>query len=208
VQPPVPIDFWQGRIEQAYRFGSSPAWAGTETATPLATQIEPLLGQNVEPDSTFFVESWTIGVSGASENYLRRHQHEKDHPAPTPMSFPSYSFVTFLNVDPHTPIPTQSVPKASTSAGHSFPSRPHGEEENEAFVPGPLTFQSACRLLGVTTSSTRDQIRAAYRKMASRYHPDRLASAQSMDPKLASDRMASINEAYRLLCESAVEQSA
>jgi hypothetical protein len=208
VQPPVPIDFWQGRIEQAYRFGSSPAGAATDTATPLATQIEPLLGQNAEPDPTFFVESWTIGITGASENYLRRHQHETDHPAPAPMSFPSYSFVTFLNVDPHTPIPTQSFPKASTSADHPFASRPHSEEENEALVPGPFTFQSARRLLGVTATSTRDEIRAAYRKMASRYHPDRLAAAGVGDSQFASDRMASINEAYRLLCDTAVAQSA
>ncbi|HVT98716.1 MAG TPA: J domain-containing protein [Acidobacteriaceae bacterium] len=174
----------------------------------MPTQIEPLLGQNAEPDPTFFVESWTIGVTGASENYLRRHQHEKDHPAPAPMSFPSYSFVTFLNVDPHTPIPTQSSPKTSMSDGHSFARRTRSEEDNEAFVPGPLTFQSACRLLGVTATSTRDEIRAAYRKMASRYHPDRLAAAGVGDSQFASDRMASINEAYRLLCDSAVAQSA
>ncbi len=81
-------------------------------------------------------------------------------------------------------------------------------DEEEAFVPGPLTFPAACRLLGVAATSTREQIKAAYRKMAGRYHPDRLETAGSVDPQLATDRMASINEAYRLLCNIGVERSA
>ena len=42
-----------------------PAWGGAETSGPLLTQIEPVLGQDAEPDPTFFVESWTVGVTAA-----------------------------------------------------------------------------------------------------------------------------------------------
>jgi DnaJ-class molecular chaperone len=70
----------------------------------------------------------------------------------------------------------------------------------EEVMAGPLTVESARELLGIAVTSTREQIRAAYRKMASRYHPDRLARSAPHEQKLASERMASINEAYQLLC--------
>jgi DnaJ-class molecular chaperone len=72
----------------------------------------------------------------------------------------------------------------------------HPEDE---LIAGPLTLESARRLLGVGATSTQEQIRVAYRQMASRYHPDRLAQGAPSEQKLASDRMASINEAYHLL---------
>jgi len=70
-------------------------------------------------------------------------------------------------------------------------------------LAGPLTPESACRVLGVAAASSREQIRAAYRKMASRYHPDRqdrLVRSGAREQKLATDRMAAVNEAYRVLC--------
>jgi hypothetical protein len=206
VQPPVPIDpVWQARLEQAYRPVSPTPWTETESSGPLLTQIQPLLGEDAEPDPTFFVESWTVGVTAASENYLRRHESPKTDPLHTPVVFSSFSFVTFLNVDPPAPVRSSSPSKPATD----FPSaRIWDEEDTGAFAPGPLTFHAACQLLGVSATSTREQIKAAYRKMASRYHPDRIQSAGSIDPQLASDRMASINEAYRLLCDVLIEQSA
>ena len=81
-----------------------------------------------------------------------------------------------------------------------------GEEVNHRQVADDLemvcslTPESARKVLGVAATSTREQIRAAYRKMASRYHPDRLAQSGASEQKLAGERMASINQAYRLLC--------
>ncbi len=72
-------------------------WTEAQSTGPLLT---PLLGEDAEPDPAFFVESWTAGVTTASENYLRRHQHEKSHETPTPAGFPSFTFVTFLNFEP------------------------------------------------------------------------------------------------------------
>ena len=171
-------------------------------------QIEPLLGENAEPDPAFFIESWTVGVTAASENYLRRHEPAKKQEPPVTAPFPTLSFVTFLNVDPVAPVASAASPAAPGPARKAFVAGVRDEEEAEEFVAEPLTFQSACRLLGVAATSTREQIRAAYRKMASRYHPDMLEAAGSADPKSVSDRMAAINEAYRLLCHTAVRQSA
>ena len=205
MQPPIPIDpVLQERIESAYRLGSVLPWTEAKAAPPLAVQIQPLLGEDAEPDPTFFVESWTVGVTAASENYLRRHESPKKQEAPAPAPFPSFTFVTFLNVEP--PGPPTSSPGAAQPMRDFPAARTWDQDEAEPLLSVPLTVQSACRLLGVQATSTRDEIKTAYRKLASRYHPDRLASA-AVDPQQASDRMASINEAYRLLCAVALDRA-
>jgi DnaJ-domain-containing protein 1 len=84
----------------------------------------------------------------------------------------------------------------------AFPNaEPPAEQPLPAPAKWPLTLDAARRLLGVTAASTRDEIKAAYRQMASLYHPDHLARRGDRDRQLATDRMAAINEAYRLLCE-------
>jgi hypothetical protein len=176
--------------------------SGAEAGAPFLTQIDQVLGVETEPDSEFFVDSWTVGVAAASENFLRR-QERKSREFEMPAWDAFSSFTPWL------------VPKVEASAEAAWPLREqrsmadlrwlgHGEEDdrqaaNEVMV-GPLTLESARRLLGVAATSTREQIRVAYRKMASRYHPDRLARSAPPEQKLASDRMASINEAYQLLC--------
>jgi translocation protein SEC63 len=58
-------------------------------------------------------------------------------------------------------------------------------------------------MLGVTLASTRKQIKTAYRQLAWRYHPDRLNGSSEHDRRLATDRMISLNEAYRLVSGAA-----
>jgi curved DNA-binding protein CbpA len=62
-----------------------------------------------------------------------------------------------------------------------------------------MTPRHACRLLGVAANSTHDQLKSAYRRMVSQWHPDRLGPATDDARQRATDQMAAINEAYRLL---------
>jgi len=193
---------WLGGVREAQPRAAAPQTSGAETGAPFLAQFEQVLGVETEPDSEFFVDSWTVGVAAASENFLRR-QERKSREFEMPAWDAFSSFTPWL------------VPKVEASAEAAWPLREqrsmadlrwlgHGEEDdrqaaNEVMV-GPLTLESARRLLGVAATSTREQIRVAYRKMASRYHPDRLARVTAREQKLANDRMATINAAHQLLC--------
>jgi len=190
VHPPFPIDeTFDARIQDAYRFGAAPTWNGADGGQSLLEQIEPLLGEGAEPDPTFLVESWTVGVVAASENYDRRRQQQKR--SPETVAWPSFSsFAPIFITEFASPI---------QSAVRPISDDVWDEPEMEP-MPRPLNFEAACRVLGVAVNSTRDQIKAAYRRMASRYHPDHVVRCGAREQKIASDRMASINEAYRMLC--------
>lgn len=54
---------------------------------------------------------------------------------------------------------------------------------------------NAYELLNIPVTATREEIRAAYRTMARRWHPDRFMDGPERD--WANDRMAEINAAYR-----------
>jgi DnaJ-domain-containing protein 1 len=213
VHPPFPIDeVFRARVQDTERSGSASLWNEAAAGDPLLAQVEPFLGKAAEPDPMFFVESWTFGVTAASENYLRRHQEPKNHESAMPAGFSSFSCLPFFNIEP--PAPVAPSPVTSSIEPPHAPSvarprcEPETEPETEPVAPGPLTFYAACQLLGVAATSTREQIKAAYRRMASRYHPDRLEHAGTSSEKQASDRMASINEAYRLLCTVRLDPSA
>ncbi len=53
------------------------------------------------------------------------------------------------------------------------------------------------QVLGVSSSAPQDDIKKAYRKLASKNHPDKNAS----DPK-AAERFKEISEAYQVLGDS------
>ena len=50
------------------------------------------------------------------------------------------------------------------------------------------------KVLGVTTSSTDEEIKNAYRQLAKKYHPDQYSGSPLAD--LADEKMKEINEAY------------
>ncbi len=82
-----------------------------------------------------------------------------------------------------------------------------GDPGRQAFQPiQPLTPSLARQLLGVAADSAPEQIRSAYRRMVGQWHPDRLQFMTEEVRQIATDRMAEINAAYRLLrnsCQSA-----
>ncbi len=63
----------------------------------------------------------------------------------------------------------------------------------------------ALEILGLKSKTTKEEISAAYRKLVKLYHPDRLRGLGVSPKKIefAADRLAEINDAYRLLANSA-----
>ena len=184
-------------------------------------EFQRLVGQDSEPDIRFFVESWTSGSAAAVESFQQRlrRQAEREDPLDLLCESDDLDTVSFVHdgvshgkFAPSAPV---SVYEKSSNAG-----RQRSEEEvvaqtqDEAWrewesfaeerdggfgAAHPMTKELACRLLGVTAPSTRKQIKAAYRRLVSQWHPDRLELATEEVRKMANERMATINEAYHLL---------
>ncbi|MDD6022201.1 MAG: DnaJ domain-containing protein [Acutalibacteraceae bacterium] len=54
-------------------------------------------------------------------------------------------------------------------------------------------------VLGVSRSASEEEVKAAYRKLAKKYHPDKYAGSDLAD--LANEKMQEINEAYDAICK-------
>ena len=50
--------------------------------------------------------------------------------------------------------------------------------------------------LEISSSATNDEVKKAYRRMAMKYHPDKVANAGEELRKQATDKFRGINEAY------------
>ena len=179
--------------------------------------FQRLVGEDAEPDVRFFVESWTSGTDAAVGSYKQRQQTRmKD-------VFRRSDGVESLAYFPDMPYRAEisDAAIAAMYAGISEKDRLAQESEEQAArtldeawqdweraagVSGGgygtvrlMTQQFACRLLGVSEVSSRRQLKAAYRKLVSRWHPDLLELEGEKMRKLANERMAAINEAYHLL---------
>jgi DnaJ-domain-containing protein 1 len=192
-------------------------WGGAQTAAAypnLFAQMEELLGAQSEPDSQFFVESWTLGVEAATHRLQERREAaaHRDVDTPTFRPFDFSAPLNFVHDASHDQHAFSSMSSGFSAAwknaygvrGASFShnsDRVHDETKVDARASGQsLTIEDACRMLGVAADSTRKQIKAAYRQLVWRYHPDRLVQGSEQDRRIATDKMTSINEAYHLLC--------
>lgn len=55
------------------------------------------------------------------------------------------------------------------------------------------------RVLGIDSSATDDEVKKAYRRMAMKYHPDRVAGMGEEMQRNAAEQMKEINEAYEVI---------
>ncbi len=65
--------------------------------------------------------------------------------------------------------------------------------------PGEKDDAYYFNVLGLTTSATEAEIRKAYRRLMSQYHPDRVATLGADLQKAAAEKAKSINEAYMII---------
>ncbi len=79
-------------------------------------------------------------------------------------------------------------------AGYLGVSQADFESIKAMFVSDP---SSAYRILEVDSDSPADQIKRAYRKMANKYHPDKVQHLGDDLQKLAEDKFKAINDAYQ-----------
>lgn len=57
------------------------------------------------------------------------------------------------------------------------------------------------RVLGIDSSATDDEVKRAYRRMAMKYHPDRVAGMSEEMQSNAAEQMKEINQAYEIIKE-------
>lgn len=67
-----------------------------------------------------------------------------------------------------------------------------------------LSRLEACRILGVPPSASKEEIKRAYRRLMSRYHPDKLAASGASRERIeaANERARKIRQAYEVLMVS------
>jgi DnaJ domain len=103
---------------------------------------------------------------------------------------------------------SQAWEELNTFADGPFADSSSVNREQTVCPVSAMTLHRACKLLGVTASSNLEQIKAAYRRMVSRWHPDRLEHGTEEARQFATGQMATINDAWHLLRSSLPQHSA
>jgi hypothetical protein len=183
-----------------------------------------LPGDDPETDPLFFEESWTLGAAAAAGRWRQRQKEPENCECQRRAirEFNSVGTLAFVQ-DRERYAERFSMARPATASGHQdsdwlppFFAEPFTQTENQApqgwetfaeensrpRTTHSMTRQHARHLLGVTAASTREQIKAAYRRMASQWHPDRLKCRTEEARHLATEQMAAINEAYSIIREA------
>jgi len=177
-------------------------------------ELHEFLGADSEPDTLFFVESWTLGIPKAVENARRRKMGRADREQQSRMFDPFANLGSQFYVEEVLRTTEQfhwSRTSDSSPMPHEWTSpQPYGAdlEESADWSEGwddnqdtglPMTHDRACRILGVSAKSTHGELKTAYRRMVNRWHPDRLELNGEEERLTATRKMTAINEAHRLL---------
>jgi DnaJ-domain-containing protein 1 len=201
------------------------AWLGLdqpEHASQFADGVRRVLGDDSDPDPLFFEETWSVGASTALENWHKRQQSAQDCKCESRVLHEPRTLGSFVlmersewNMDYFLSAHAAAIAGRDEKVGSwQSPQEPHAGTENECVhehtmqvedsgnnpaTTDPMTELSASRLLGVTANSTREQVRSAYRRLVGQWHPDRLDRGSNEARQLATEHMATINEAYSLM---------
>lgn len=67
---------------------------------------------------------------------------------------------------------------------------------------GATSLEGAYKVLEISPDATDDEVKKAYRRLALKHHPDRVASLGEDVQKAAEEKFKSINEAYERVCKA------
>ena len=73
-------------------------------------------------------------------------------------------------------------------------------ETDSVFARYRPSSDSHYRILEITPEATDDEVRKAYRKMAVKYHPDKVANLGEDVQKSAEEKFKTISHAYESIC--------
>ena len=78
-------------------------------------------------------------------------------------------------------------------ADSNYSDRSSGARSSASYNKDPY------RVLGIDSSATDEEVKKAYRRMAMKYHPDRVAGMSEEMQRNAAEQMKEINEAYEVI---------
>jgi len=219
--------FWETMLNS----GAAPEPNQPGQVWTLADEIQRLMGADAQPDPLFFEESWTLGAPTAAENLRRRRRQQTEgvvfgefdnlgaQAYVQQRAWWADDFAATQNdaatgeANAEWTLWRGEEPSARTEDSarqwEAGPSERANRSTSEAIsVSIPMTQRHACRVLGVTETSSREQIRSAYRRMVGRWHPDRMQHSSDETRRMANEQMIAINQAYSLLREGRIQQAA
>jgi DnaJ-domain-containing protein 1 len=208
-----------------------------EASGQFGSRMQQLMGADFEPDPLFLEETWSLGLPTAAENWHRRRREREDRNRRASADQDTRSFFSyaawvaeFVSApmaradEPQPHVQSSWTPQAWTPLDRAEQRWiPHGwmpqgwtprddDPPADNVCTAPLSSNAerdrACRLLGISPDSAREQIRSAYRRKVSECHPDRLHGANEQMRQLATEQMAELNHAYRVLCALLLQQAA
>ena len=74
-------------------------------------------------------------------------------------------------------------------------------EVDSIFAQFRPSNDSNYRILEITPEATNDEVKRAYRKMAVKYHPDKVATLGEDVQKAAEEKFKAVNQAYEAICK-------
>jgi hypothetical protein len=179
-----------------------------------ANQMREVLGEDGELDPRILEESWASGIPVGLEAFRARREQVAagDVGGGTFSELNSVGSFWFSQATVWVGDRGTSGHSAHTSDSYtaSWLRDPmEGDQASESAEgggrdavgrrPGTMTRERACELLGVGEDSCEMQIKVAYRRRVSEWHPDRMEQRDERVRSFATEQMVAINEAYHLL---------
>jgi DnaJ-domain-containing protein 1 len=174
---------------------------GKFQGSQFAAELQSLLGADADPDPLFLEESWTLGTAAAKENLERRRSGRGDRERQNG-SFRELHNLGSVFFMPETDWSTESWLSAQTASIAGRYAGYMGVTLTDAVpaIAHPSNEQDAYAVLGVSEASSREQIKSAYRSLVGQWHPDRFEGRSDEARNRATESMAAINAAYRMVC--------